>query len=61
MKNLSYNDILVVLDKEIKATMERKNKYIERNGYKGVDRFNTQIATLSGLYSVFKEACNEDN
>ena len=60
MKKLSYNDILVVLDKEIKATMERKNKYIERNGYNGTDRFNTQIATLTGLYSVFKEACNDD-
>lgn len=52
-KTYTKTDIVRIIDREIKMEMERKNKYIKLNGYKGADRFDTAIATLSALYSCF--------
>lgn len=64
MKSLSYEEIINVLDREIKSISDRKNAYIQKNGYSHVDTLNgfaNQTAELIKLLSVFKEACNEDN
>ena len=63
MKKLSYEEIVDVIDKEIKDTLNKKNEFIKNNGYvtSTMDRFATKVATLTELYRIFKEACNEDN
>lgn len=55
-KKFSRQDIYDIIDQRIKTEMERKNKYIQKNGYKHTDvlnRFDTVISTLSSLYGEF--------
>lgn len=55
-KAFTKDEIYTIIDGRIKDAMQRKNKYIELNGYKHKDilkAFDTEIATLTRLYGVF--------
>lgn len=55
-KKFSQYDIYYIIDKRIKEEMERKNAYIQKNGYKSketLNEFDTVISTLSSLYGEF--------
>lgn len=56
MKTYTKEEITLVIDKLIKEELDKKNKYIQQNGYKHIDtlnKFATRISLLSGLYSKF--------
>ena len=56
-KKYTVDDIYDIIETRIKDAMKRKNAYIEKNGYHHRDvlkAFDTEIATLSGLYHYFK-------
>ena len=58
-KMFSTYEIYSIIDEEIKRQMTLKNSYIQKNGYKHADvlqRFDSAISTLSGLYGKFKAA-----
>lgn len=55
-KTYTKADIVEIIDREIKNTMQLKNEYIKHNGLKHVDTiksFDSAIATLSALYNRF--------
>ena len=58
-ENYTRAEIMEIIDKEIKKTMEAKNNYIKANGkaaYKHIDtlnNFNGSIAALTYLLSKF--------
>lgn len=55
-KKFSQYDIYYIIDRRIKEENERKNAYIQKNGYDGSEtlaRFYTAIETLSSLYKEF--------
>ena len=55
-KTYTKADIVEIIDREIKNTMQLKNEYIKHNGFKNVDTiksFDSAIATLSALYNRF--------
>ena len=59
MENKTYTkaDIFEVIDREIKKELERKNRYIELNGYSHkdvLDQFAARVSALSSLYCAFK-------
>ena len=56
-KKYTKADIFNILDIAKKEAMQRKNRYIELNGYNHkdtLDRFDTEIAAISYLYSRFE-------
>ena len=58
MKTYTQYEIYAIIDKMIKEEMRLKNEYIKKNGYKHkdtLDRFDSHICALSGMYSAFKE------
>ena len=55
-KTYTKSEIIDIIDGAIKDEMQRKNKYIELNGYKHkeiLNRFDTAISTISSLISKF--------
>ena len=55
-KQYGKDEIISIIDRRIKEEMQRKNEYIDKNGYKHIDAlkgFDTAIATLTSLYSAF--------
>lgn len=56
---MTKDEIYNIIDKAIKTEQERKQKYIELNGFKHkdiLDRFATRIAMLTECYTLFKDA-----
>lgn len=56
-KTYTKSDIFDILDIAKKEAMQRKNRYIELNGYthkETLARFDTEIAAISYLYSRFE-------
>ena len=55
-KKYSKSEIIDIIDREIKSTMQLKNEYIKKNGFKHIEtinRFDTAVATLTKLYGKF--------
>ena len=56
MPTLTEQEVYEILDRRIKQEMDRKNEYIEKNGFKNpiqIRSFDSAIATLTGLYYTF--------
>lgn len=59
MKTITKDEAFSVIDREIKKQIQRKNAFIEKNGFSNVDairRFDSAIAALSGLYGPLGKA-----
>lgn len=58
MKTYTLSEIYNIIDDEIKKEMDRKNRYIELNGFRchvdTLKSFDSSIATLTRLYTAFK-------
>lgn len=55
-KIYSKSDIINIIDKALKDNLEKKNKYIEKNGFKHKDTLNafaTKATTLFEMFSYF--------
>ena len=56
-KTYTRQEVIDIIDIAIKEANERKNKYIEKNGFKHIEvikRFDTEKATLLYLISRFE-------